>query len=105
VTSGAHPEQPIPAAIRNWWLAESDRREREEQRRLQAWRDGWNACEHALGDTYEAGFADGILALKQAQHDAYKLTEIEIARWGPRGREHFADPQPGDYTGGPVPPW
>jgi hypothetical protein len=27
------------------------------------------------------------------------LAEIEERRWGPGGREHFADPRPGDYPG------
>jgi hypothetical protein len=26
-------------------------------------------------------------------------TEIEKRRWGPGGREHFADPRPGDFPG------
>ena len=25
--------------------------------------------------------------------------ELEERRWGPGGREHFADPRPGDYPG------
>jgi hypothetical protein len=25
--------------------------------------------------------------------------ELEERRWGPGGREHFADPRPGDFTG------
>jgi hypothetical protein len=25
--------------------------------------------------------------------------ELEEKRWGPGGREHFADPRPGDYPG------
>jgi hypothetical protein len=25
--------------------------------------------------------------------------ELERRRWGPEGREHFADPRPGDYPG------
>lgn len=28
--------------------------------------------------------------------------ELEERRWGPGGREHFGDPRPGDYMGGPV---
>lgn len=28
-------------------------------------------------------------------------TELEVWRWGPGGREHFADPRPGDFQGGP----
>jgi hypothetical protein len=28
--------------------------------------------------------------------------ELEERRWGPGGREHFADPRPGDYPGSSV---
>ena len=27
------------------------------------------------------------------------LAELEERRWGPGGREHFADPRPGDFPG------
>jgi hypothetical protein len=27
------------------------------------------------------------------------FSELELARWGPTGREHFGDPRPGDYPG------
>ena len=27
------------------------------------------------------------------------FAELEARRWGPGGREHFADPRPGDYPG------
>jgi hypothetical protein len=27
------------------------------------------------------------------------FAELEVLRWGPRGREHFADPRPGDFPG------
>ena len=27
------------------------------------------------------------------------LAEVDARRWGPGGREHFADPRPGDYPG------
>ena len=27
------------------------------------------------------------------------LAEVEARRWGPGGREQFADPRPGDYPG------
>ena len=91
--------------IRTFILAESDRRDRELQARLNAWRQGWDACTAALGDAYEEGFTDALMALKHAQHQAVTLTRGEQERWGPRGREHFADPRPGDYTGGPVTPW
>jgi hypothetical protein len=28
------------------------------------------------------------------------FAELERRRWGPGGREHFGDPQPGDFPGG-----
>ena len=92
-------------AIQAWWLAESDRRDRELQARLNAWQQGWDACTAALTGAYEEGFTDALMALKRAQHQAHRLTVLESERWGPGGREHFADPRPGDYTGGPVPRW
>jgi hypothetical protein len=27
------------------------------------------------------------------------FAELERKRWGPDGREHFADPRPGDFPG------
>ncbi len=89
----------LPAAVRAYVLAEADRIERETAWQLAAWRDGWRACEIHHGDAYEAGFADGIMAVKRAQHDAYRLTQTDVARWGRGGREHFADPRPGDFRG------
>lgn len=32
------------------------------------------------------------------------LAELEERRWGPGGREHFADARPGDYPGRVPPP-
>ena len=29
-------------------------------------------------------------------------SELEQRRWGPGGRQHFADPRPGDHPGGPI---
>lgn len=89
-------------AIQDWWLAESDRRDAELQARLTAWRQGWDACTAALADAYEEGFTDALMALKRAQHQAVRLVQAEQERWGPGGREHYADPRPGDYPGGPV---
>lgn len=78
-------------------LAESDRRDRALQDAL--WRYAWRTAQR---DAYETGFYDGCMSLKKAQHDAVELTELEVARWGPGGREHFADPRPGDRTEAPV---
>jgi hypothetical protein len=67
--------------------------------RLAAWREGWHARGLADRDAYERGFHDGCMALKRAQHDYCELTELETRRWGPGGRDRFADPRPGDYPG------
>jgi hypothetical protein len=52
---------------------------------------------------YERGQADGYLRavadFKAFQHGLVRDAELEAARWGPGGREHFADPRPGDYPG------
>lgn len=87
------------------WLADSDRRDREQQRLLNNWNAGWQAAEAAYQDAYERGFTDGTMSRKRAEHQVYNDAALEEARWGPGGREHFADPRPGDYQGGPVAPW
>jgi hypothetical protein len=56
-----------------------------------------------------AGQAEGRAALhaEQAQRHAElarslggpTFGELEDRRWGPGGREHFADPRPGDFPG------
>jgi hypothetical protein len=63
---------------------------------------------------YERGLSDGIEAgrrLEAAERDASwvriarpvtrgrPLAGLEEKRWGPSGREHFADPRPGDFPG------
>jgi hypothetical protein len=79
-------------------LAGSDRADLELALRLEAWRDGWRACDTHQGDQYDAGFMAGILAFKAAQHGTIKALAHELARWdGPR--EHFADPRPTDFPG------
>jgi len=35
-------------------------------------------------------------------HGSKTQAELEELRWGPAGREHFGDPRPADYMGGPV---
>ncbi len=88
-------------------LERSDERDRYSQRILDAWRDGFAAGERAHADDYEAGFADGATALKNAQHDAHRLAELEARRWSLRGEprtpQSFAQPHPADYQGGPLP--
>jgi hypothetical protein len=56
---------------------------------------------YALG--YEQGLAEGyVLAVsdvKAAQHGIVRDAELEVRRYGPGGRAHFADPRPGDFPG------
>jgi hypothetical protein len=46
-----------------------------------------------------AGYVRAIEDVKAYQHGLVRAAEIEAARWGPGGREHFADPRPGDFPG------
>ncbi len=65
-------------------------------------RDGWRAG-------YRRGREDEARAWKSALAPAVdeirrlgsgpSLAELEVARWGPGGRAHFADPRPGDFPG------
>jgi hypothetical protein len=64
-----------------------------------AWREGYRAAEQAHADDYSAGYVDGLLGRKRLEHDAVEAARIELARWGPEGREHFGDQRPGDYPG------
>ena len=90
----------VPPLLMAQVLALSDERDQWE-RRLQA--EGRAA--------YQAGYED---ALRDADRtwareplhapmllDEPSLAELELRRYGPEGREHFGDPRPGDYTGGP----
>ena len=84
-------DQAIEALI----LAQSDRADAELTLRLEAWRDGWRACQQHQGGAYEAGFADGILAYKHAQHGLVTSLRGHLIRWDGL-REHFSRPRPGD---------
>jgi hypothetical protein len=64
-------------------------------------------------EAYEAGHADGYRAgYRQAGADQAARwnqaaraalgpahAELEERRWGPGGRQHFAEPRPGDFPG------
>jgi len=84
----------------NALLELSDERDRWERLVEQAYRDGYRAAERARADDYQRGLIDGALARKRAQQDLVEMARIDAAQWGPEGREHFADPRPGDYPGG-----
>jgi hypothetical protein len=84
-------------------LAMSDERDAWQQVALQREREGFQRGAEAASERYEAGFADGCLSLKHAQHDLVQAAEAEAGRWSvrgePRTRETFADAHPGDYEG------
>lgn len=54
-------------------------------------------------ESYEAGFRAGWEASRQAlpaeQEAERRAWEVGYRRWGSGGREHFADPRPGDFRG------
>jgi hypothetical protein len=70
-------------------LALSDERDTWLRRVYDAWRDGYRA---ALDDAVAESLA-------RIWPPPGHVPEIERRRWGPGGREHFADPRPGDYPG------
>lgn len=95
------------------WQAEILRRAedivRAQARLLAAWRagyltghqDGWKAGyerAHADRDQDWSAFA------KPVARELARSVGLMERRWGPGGREHFADPRPGDYPGGEYPP-
>ena len=89
------PDQADIAAL----LELSDERDAHLQLRHQAFREGWRAAELAHADDYQRGLVDGALVRKRAQHEIVELARLDALRWGPDGREHFADPRPGDFPG------
>jgi hypothetical protein len=83
-------------------LEESDERDSWLRRVLEAERRGYDRGVSSMADEYAHGWADGILARKRAEHEIVDEIRLEIARWGPGGREHFADPRPDDFRGLPT---
>jgi hypothetical protein len=73
-------------------LALSDERDLWLRRVLDAWREGYQA---ALNDAV----VESLLRIWPAPGH---VSETEKRRYPPDGREHFADPRPNDYTGGPA---
>lgn len=75
-----------------------------------AFLDGLSVTEQLA---YRTGFAAGYRTAQLEQENAWlrlqaerpspgngpSLAELERRRWGAAGREHFADPRPGDYPG------
>jgi hypothetical protein len=63
--------------------------------RLAAFREGYELGGEA---GYQAGYVDGILARKHAQHQLVEDLAVYLRRWDGR-REDFGKPRPGDYPG------
>jgi hypothetical protein len=95
------------------WLRLSDERDLWLRRVLDAWREGYAVGRRSMDDAVTTAYIDGLLRRKGIEHehiraltggtDRVDLWQDQQKRtWGPGGREHFADPKPGDYTGGPV---
>ena len=85
----------IDQAVQALILTVSDRADIELKLRLEAWRDGWRACQQAQQNTYEQGYTDAQLDLKSIQHGIIRDLQLELRRWDGL-REHFGDPRPGD---------
>ena len=91
-------------------IALSDERDLWHLRVLAAWRDGYAAGHESMADQVNTAYIDGLLAYKRIQHDYVRAltggtnrvdlwADQQARTWGPGGREHFADPRPGDYPG------
>lgn len=88
--------EPIPEAVREWWLTESARRDRELAGRLNAWREGYAAGERAHEDDYQRGVHDGIIGYKKATRDLVTMARLQVARYGP-GSRPVTDPSLDDF--------
>jgi hypothetical protein len=112
------PERPL-AFDAVTWLSLSDERDLNLRLGDASWRSGWRAAELHLGDQYAAGWHDGVLAYKRAEHGIVDDLRREAARWHlccrecrlakhrpgcmqcqGRTRETFGQPHPDDYPGG-----
>ena len=86
------------------FFALSDERDQHEARLQAAERAAYlRGQADGYKDGYEAGarLADAQWRRIAPDPGAPTLAELETRRWGPRGREHFADPRPGDFIPAP----
>lgn len=72
----------------------SDERDQWAQRLIDAERAGYIAGWRAGRDAHRAAVIGADLELMIGRPE---LADLEARRWGTAGREHFADPRPGDY--------
>lgn len=89
----------------------SDERDRQERRLLNAERaawlegaaEGWKAALDYVQRFRQDDFAPiARLMLAMCGNDCPPLADLEVKRWGPGGRDHFADPREGDGRGAQV---
>jgi len=76
-------------------IAAADLIEAETAYRLQVAREMYQLGRHHA----EAEQAEAWHRLAAPVAHGIPFAELEERRWGPGGREHFADPRPGDYPG------
>lgn len=69
-----------------------------DEREHQAFRRGFAAGYAAADDDWFIALAPAREAARRAAKYP-SFAELEVRRWGPGGREHYADPRPGDYPG------
>lgn len=84
-------------------IAAAEAAEAETAYRLQLAREAYEAGRQAgFGAGYRQAGADQDAAWNRAAcvvTGGTARAELEARRWGPGGREHFADPRPGDFPG------
>ena len=74
--------------------------EAETRYRLQLTRETRDVTAKAEFDRgYSEGYLRAVADVKAAQHGIVRDAALEEIRWGPGGREHFADARPGDFPG------
>lgn len=94
--------QETTVADREALLAISDERDAWLRRLLDAERAAYEA---GYADGYRDGYEHGARVLEADWPTVIRplerptLTELELLRWGPGGREHAGDPRPCDFPG------
>jgi hypothetical protein len=87
------------SAERDTWLRRELAAERRgfDRGRAAGWRQGRESAHAEMAAAWRP-VAERVRSLAGSPTWA----ELEARRWGPAGREHYGDPRPGDYCGGPV---
>jgi hypothetical protein len=67
----------------------------------ESWRDGYGlGYRHGYERAARLREAEWPAAVASVTACGPAFSELELRRWGPGGREHFADPRPGDLGPG-----